>query len=355
MTVVVALLGLVFLIVIHELGHMLVAKAFGVRVPEFGIGFGPAIFKKKFGETTYSLRIILLGGFAKMAGMEDIGSVAQQKGELGPDTYPSKAAWKRALIIFAGPGVNILACALILAGAYMISGVATGATTEVDKVVPKTFAAEAGVKPGDKLVGLNGSKIGNWKSFQGAIADKKPGANVTLAVNRGGERLTFSGNLSKNPQAPKQALVGVQPVPVMTNPGPLKSLGLGVQQTGNFAVLYANGIYQLVTGQMNFFDNVSGPVGVVGASSELVSQGVYIRFLAIISLILGITNLLPILPLDGGHLLFIATEKIMGRSVSQETMGRIAFLGIALVLTLFLFATYADISKIIDGRPFIPK
>ena len=116
---------------------MLTAKAFGVRVPEFGIGFGPAIFKKKFGGTVYSLRIILLGGFAKMAGMEDVGSVAQQKGELGPDTYPSKAAWKRALIIFAGPAVNIVACALILAGTYMIAGAVTGATTEVDKVVPK--------------------------------------------------------------------------------------------------------------------------------------------------------------------------------------------------------------------------
>lgn len=355
MTVVIALLGLVFLIVIHELGHMLTAKAFGVRVPEFGIGFGPAIFKKKFGGTVYSLRIILLGGFAKMAGMEDVGSVAQQKGELGPDTYPSKAAWKRALIIFAGPAVNIVACALILAGTYMVTGAVTGATTEVDKVVPKTFAAEAGVKAGDRLVGLDGSKIGNWESFQQTIAKKKPGEKASLQVKRDGETRTFSGSLSENPQAPKQALVGVRPVPVVTDYGPLESVGLGIKQTGSFAVLYADGIYQLVTGQMNFFDNVSGPVGIVGASSELVSQGVYIRFLAVISLILGIMNLLPILPLDGGHLAFIATEKIIGRPVSQETMGKIAFLGIAMVLTLFLFATYADISKIIEGQPFIPQ
>lgn len=354
MTVVVALLGLVFLIVIHELGHMLTAKAFGVRVPEFGIGFGPAIFKKKFGETTYSLRIILLGGFAKMAGMEDIGSVAQQKGELGPDTYPAQAAWKRALIIFAGPGVNIVACALILAGVFMFSG-GVDVKAQVDEVVPNTFAAEAGVEPGDKLVGLDGSEVNDWQSFQVAIAEKKPGENVTLAVNRGGERLTFDGNLSENPQAPERALVGVRPVTEKVSYGPLESVVRGVQQTGSFAVLYADGIYQLVTGQMDFFDNVSGPVGIVGASSELVSQGVYIRFLAIISLILGIMNLLPILPLDGGHLAFIAVEKIIGRPVSQETMGKIAFLGIAMVLTLMLFATYADISKIIDGQPFIPQ
>ena len=354
MTILVAILGLIFLIVIHELGHMLTAKALGVRVPEFGIGFGPAIFKKKFGETVYTFRIILLGGFAKMAGMEDIGSVAQQKGELGPDTYPSKAPWKRALIIFAGPGVNIAACVLILAGVYLVSGAAT-ATTEVDEVIPETFAAEAGVEAGDRLVGLDGSRIGDWQSFKGTIADKEPGEEVVLAVERGGERLTFDGELSENPQVEGQALVGVQPVAEITNYGPFESLGLGMRQTFNFTTLYIGGLYQLATGQMDFFDNVSGPVGIVGASSELVDQGVYIRFLAIISLILGIMNLLPILPLDGGHLLFIAVEKVIGRPVSQQTMGKVAFLGLALFLTLFLFATYADIAKILEGQPFIPQ
>ena len=355
MTVLVALLGLIFLIVIHELGHMLTAKALGVRVPEFGIGFGPAIFKKKFGETVYSFRIILLGGFAKMAGMEDIGTVAQEKGELGPDTYPSKPPWKRALIIFAGPGVNILACALILAGTYMFSGVVTGATTQVDEVVPDTFAAEAGVRAGDRLVGLDGSRIGNWESFQEAISERQPGEEATLVVERGGERRTFTGALSENPQDPEKALVGVRPVPEKTSYGPLESLGLGVQRTAEFTVAYIGGLYQLATGQMDFFDNVSGPVGIVGASSETVSEGFYLQFLAIISLILGIMNLLPILPLDGGHLLFIAAEKVMGRPVSQQTMGKVAFLGLALFMTLFLFATYADLSKIIEGQPFIPE
>src|ERR671932_657410 len=100
MTVIVALGGLIFLIVVHELGHMLTAKALGVRVPEFGVGFGPPLVKKKIGNTVYSFRIILLGGFAKMAGMGD--------GEQGPDTFPAKALWRRALIISAGPFANIV-------------------------------------------------------------------------------------------------------------------------------------------------------------------------------------------------------------------------------------------------------
>ena len=98
MTVLVALLGLIFLIIVHELGHMLTAKALGVRVPEFGVGFGPPLFKKRIGRTIYSFRVILLGGFAKMAGMGD--------GERGPNTFPAKAPWRRAVIIFAGPFAN---------------------------------------------------------------------------------------------------------------------------------------------------------------------------------------------------------------------------------------------------------
>src|ERR671921_1287689 len=116
MTVVVAILGLIFLIVVHELGHMLTAKALGVRVPEFGVGFGPPLFKKKIGQTVYSFRIVLLGGFAKMAGMGD--------GAEGPDTYYAKPAWRRALIILAGPAATAAAAVIILACVYMFQGVA---------------------------------------------------------------------------------------------------------------------------------------------------------------------------------------------------------------------------------------
>jgi regulator of sigma E protease len=353
-TVLIALFGLIFLIVIHELGHMLTAKALGVRVDEFGVGFGPAIFKKKFGETIYSFRIILLGGFAKMAGMEDIGSVAQQKGELGPDTYPAKPPWKRALIIFAGPAVNIVACMLILAGIFMFSGVAT-ATTEVDKVEPGTFAAKSGVESGDQIVSVNGVSTNDWEKFQNTVSAQEPGDDVTLIVERDGQGRTFTGQLSENPRDPESALVGVQPVAEKITYGPLQSLWMGTERTATLIVAYVGAIYQLVTGELNFFENINGPVGIVGVSSESVALGVFPMFMAFLSLVLGIMNLLPILPLDGGHLLFIAAEKVIGRPVSAQTMGKVAFLGLALMLTLFLFATYADVSKIIEGQPFIPE
>lgn len=355
MTVLIALLGFIFLIVIHELGHMLTAKALGVRVDEFGVGFGPALFKKKIGKTIYSFRIILLGGFAKMAGMEDIGSVAQQKGELGPDTYPAKPPWKRALIIFAGPAVNIVACMLILAGIFMFVGSPSlgGVTTEVDEVTPNSLASEVGVRSGDRLVAIGGNSVQDWEDLTQFMQDREPGDQVTLAVERSGGERTFSGELSADPRDENRAIVGIRPE--ARTYGPIQALGMGVQETVNLTGRYFQGIYQLITGELDFFKNINGPVGIVGVSSESVSLGLFPMFLAFLSLILGIMNLLPILPLDGGHLLFIAAEKIIGRPVSAQTMGKVAFLGIALMFTLFLFATYADVSKIIEGQPFIPE
>ena len=345
MTVVIAIFGLILLVVIHELGHMLTAKALGVHVPEFGVGFGPAIFKKKFGKTVYSFRIILLGGFAKMSGMND--------DETGPHTYPEKAAWRRALIIFAGPFANLLAAIVILTGVYMFSGIITGAKNEVQAVEPGTLAAESGIRAGDKLVSVDGKEFSTWNGFKSAIDDKKPGDKVAVGVRRNGESREFSGPLSANPKQPNQALVGVKPVVVRKTYGPLESVGMAVSFCGEITVRIGQFIGKLVAGEENFYKNVTGPVGIASVGSTAVQGGFFMILLALISLNLALFNLLPILPLDGGHLFFIAAEKVIGRPVSAETMGKFAALGVALVLVLFVFATYADLSKIIMGQPFI--
>lgn len=349
MTIFWAILGLIFLIVIHELGHMLTAKAFGVRVPEFGVGFGPALFRRKFGKTFYSFRIILLGGFAKIAGMGD--------GEQGPDTYYEKAHWKRALIIFAGPAVNIVFTILLFAGLSMLQGVPTELEPRVSSVASESFASDTGIERGDRLVAIGGEKVSSWDGFTSRIESREPGEEVTLTVVRDGERRTFSGELGSAPGMPEQPLVGVTPTVAEVSHSPVLALGEGVKQTGTLIYLQASGIWQLVTGQIGFYENVSGPVGIASVGGEAVSQGLYtaLTLLGIISLILGIMNLLPILPLDGGHLLFIALEKIIRRPISEEAMSKVAALGLVLILTLFVFATYADFSKILSGESFIPK
>jgi regulator of sigma E protease len=347
MTVVVAILGLIFLIIVHELGHMLTAKALGVRVPEFGIGFGPPLFKKKIGNTFYSLRIILLGGFARMAGMGD--------GQRGPDTFPAKAPWRRALIILAGPIANILAAVAILAGVLMISGAVTDVKPEVREIEPGSMAERVGIQAGDRLVAIDGDRVETWEGFTLEVADRRPGEEISVTVERDGAERTFTGELGADPASPDRPLVGVRPEVVKTRYGPVESVGLAARQVVRVSGLLGVFVGDLLTGERNLYNNVTGPVGIASVGSTSVEQGYFPQLLALISINLALFNLLPILPLDGGHLLFIAAEKVLGRPVSQETMGRIAALGIALVLMLFLFATYADLSKIFTGQPFIPE
>jgi regulator of sigma E protease len=347
LTVLVAILGLIFLIVVHELGHMLTAKALGVRVPEFGIGFGPPLLKKKIGSTTYSFRIILLGGFAKMAGMNDEAE--------GPDTFPAKAPWRRALIIFAGPLANILAAVAILAVVLMTSGAVTAVKPEVQQVEPGSMAEEVGIRPGDRLVAVDGQRIEAWDGFSREVSERRPGEEIRVTVERGGEERTFSGVLGADPEDPERALVGVRPEVEMTRYGPFEAVGMAIEQVVRVTGVLVAFVGELVTGERDLYRNVTGPVGIASVGATSVEQGFFPQLLALISLNLALFNLLPILPLDGGHLFFIATEKVLGRPVSQETMGRIAALGIALVLVLFVFAMYADLSKIFTGQPFIPE
>jgi regulator of sigma E protease len=347
MTVLVAILGLIFLIVIHELGHMLTAKALGVRVPEFGVGFGPPLIKKKIGKTVYSFRIILLGGFAKMAGMNDDA--------VGPDTFPAKAPWRRALIIFAGPLANILAAVAILAVVLMTTGAITGVRTEVREIEPGSMADRVGIQAGDRLVAVDGQRIDEWEGFSQSVERRSPGEEISVTVERGGTERTFSGELGADPNNPDRALVGVRPEVETTTYGPFEAVGMAVEQVVRVTGLLGAFVGELVTGERSFYNNVTGPVGIASVGSTSVQQGFFPQLLALISLNLALFNLLPILPLDGGHLFFIAAEKVLGRPVRQETMGRIAALGIALVLMLFLFAMYADLSKIFTGQPFIPE
>ncbi len=353
MTILAAILGLIALIVIHELGHMLAAKALGVHVPEFGIGFGPALIKKKIGKTIYSFRIILLGGFAKMEGMEGMASVEKETGEFGPNAYPSKPAWRRAIIIFAGPFANLLAAVAIFAVLFMG---ASPPTTEVESVVPGSLAEEVGLQEGDRIVSVDGQEIEDWGQFQQTVNARSPGDEVELVVQRGGGREEYSGELTADERDPERALVGVQPRLSEENYGPLQALGLGVEKTVQTIGLFGWFVGELATGGISFYDSVSSPIGVVGVSSDVAAQGAqsFAGLLALISLNLAVFNLLPILPLDGGHLFFIAAEKVLGRPVSAETVAKVAAFGLALILMLFVFATYADLSKIFTGQPFIP-
>jgi regulator of sigma E protease len=227
----------------------------------------------------------------------------------------------------------------------------------VEEVVPGSMASEVGVQEGDEITAVNGEVIESWGQFQEILEGQQPGDEIELAVLRGGEQREFSGELIGDPEDPDRAIVGVRPIIEYTSYGPLEALSLGVQTTFQIIGLFGWFLGQLVTGGVGFYDSVSSPIGVVSVSSDVASLGAqsFAQLLAFISINLAVFNLLPILPLDGGHLFFIAAEKVLGRPVRAETVGKIAAFGIALILMLFVFATYADLSKIFTGQPFIPE
>jgi regulator of sigma E protease len=231
----------------------------------------------------------------------------------------------------------------------------TGVRPEVREVEPGSMAGRVGIQPGDRLVAIDGERIKSWEGFTREVANRSPGEEISVTVERGATERTFTGELGADPGAPERALVGVRPEVVKTRYGPFESLGMAVGQVVRVTGMLGVFVGDLITGERSLYNNVTGPVGIASVGSTSVEQGFFPQLLALISLNLALFNLLPILPLDGGHLAIIAAEKVMGRPVSQETMGRIAALGIALVLMLFLFATYADLSKIFTGQPFIPE
>jgi regulator of sigma E protease len=345
-TILIAILGLSFLIVVHEAGHMLAARAMGVHVKEYAVGFGQPLLRKKIGKTVYSLRWILFGGFVRMKGMDD--------DEEGPDSYSSKPAWRRAFIIFAGPLANLIA-AVLIAFAFFAFTPAPTPETEVAEISPGSMAEEVGIQPGDELVAVDGERIGTWEGFVSAVAARSPGEEISVTVERDGREQEFSGTLTANPDNPDQPLVGVSPVTVQERLSVTEAFARAVQF--NAAIVLALGDFfgQIITGEQSFQENVAGPVGIVSITGESVQQGFFFLLLAFISLQLAIFNLLPFLPLDGGHLLFIAAEKIRGRPVSREMMGKIGFIGFAVLILFVIFVTVGDVGRLISGEPMIPE
>jgi regulator of sigma E protease len=200
-----------------------------------------------------------------MAGMGD--------GEEGPDTYPAKAPWRRALIIVAGPVANILAAVAILAGVYMFQGEVTDIKPVVQVVEPNSMADGVGMRSGDRIVGFGGERVKTWEEFERQMKDREPGEEVSVTVLRDGSRRTFSGELGADSQNPDRALVGVRPKLEKTTYGVFESVGLAVQRCVEITAQLGAFVGQLVTGEEKFYDNVTGPVGIASVGSTAVQPG----------------------------------------------------------------------------------
>jgi len=344
-TLLVAILGLAFLITVHEFGHFIAAKTFGMRVEKFYVGFPPAALKKGRGETEYGVGIIPLGGFCKISGMTPEEEVPEGTGDR---VYWKAPIWKRNLTIFAGPFMNIVAAVLILFSFFALQGIGQASLT-LDMVVKGAPAATAGLAAGDTIVGADGQRWEKWDQAK-AYFSENPGRTVdlTYAPAGGGAEKTVTLTLGENPSAPGEGYLGVRAGQEFERQGLVESLRLSMVglKDVTWGVFY--GVYLLASGAIDATgpEGAVGPVGIIDVSGEAVRQGWYPLLLAFLSANLAIINLLPILPFDGGHIFFNVIEKIRGRRMDPKVLERVVAFGVTLLILLFVFLTFNDLKRI---------
>lgn len=352
----VGILGLALLITVHEFGHFIAAKAFGMRVEKFYVGFPPAAARHTWGETEYGIGIIPLGGFCKISGMTPEEEVPEGTGDRA---YFRKPIWQRNLAIFAGPLMNFVAAAVILIVFIGIQGVPS-ATLAIDEVLADGPAAQAGIQVGDVVVAADGVAFASWDEAS-AYFRAHPNETIELAYLREtdagiaaettAEPRTTQVRLIENPQLPGSGYMGVRAAVVTERPGPLETVWLGITGTRDLIVALFVGLSWLVTGQISATgkDGVAGPIGILNVSRQAVEQDWYPVLLAFLSINLGVINLLPILPFDGGHIAFNLLERVRGRRLDAKVFERIVAVGTLLMIALFVFLSFNDIQRIVGG------
>jgi regulator of sigma E protease len=343
--------ALIALIILHELGHFLAAKAVGMRVERFSLFFGPVLASFRRGETEYALSAIPLGGYVRITGQDPRKVLPPELAHRG---YFAKAPWQRIVVVAAGPLANVLVAMVLAWLAFAIYG----QTFATNQVAGPLKAPAAGVlQPGDKIVSVDG-RPGTPNEIVDAISSHRcagaptPGCRattpVTMVVARGGERRTLHLTPVYDKFAERMR-VGFAFGFGHRDVGPLRALSLG-----------QSSLWDVTKAQLSVFAHIfdsktrsqlTGVVGTVDITHQLINEDrqAAVLMIALISIALAIVNLLPILPLDGGHILWAVLDWVRKRPVSVVAMERSAMVGLALILVLVVLVMSNDLSKLQDG------
>ncbi len=338
LTILAAIFVFGLLVLVHELGHFITAKLTDMRVDEFAIGFGPKLVSYKYGETMYSLRVVPLGGYNKIAGMEPDDT------EAGERAYFAKPVWARMIVILAGSAMNFILPLVLFFGIFFFAGVSTPSPEPVlGGVLAHKPAAEAGLLAGDRITRIDGQDIDSWKTFTAAIKDGD-GKVYKVEFQRGGEDMATT-LIPVYDNSSKRSVVGVLGSVNTEYPGTWQSAVLAVQKTGYIIVSMLKGLQQIFTGASAA--DLAGPLGVAQMAGEVAQLGFIplLNFAAFLSLNLGIVNLLPVPALDGGHFMTLVLEAVRGKPLSARSMQYAQAVGIVLLISLMLLATFNDITR----------
>ena len=346
MLTLIAIVGIGLLILIHESGHFLAAKAFGMKAEKFYLGFPPAAIKKKIGETEYGVGVIPLGGYVKIMGMTREEEIA--KTEEGR-AYFAQPVWQRVITIAAGPAMNVLLAALLFFVFYYQGAPDIRPNTTIVSIVKSSAAQKAGLLPNDKIVSING-RTADAETFRNML-QAMPDQKITIIVKRKGGQLTFTPTLGRAPDDHSKGFLGIgfgQNVVGTLNFSLGASLKNAFLDVGSMTKEVFVAIKNLFISEQSR-SQLTSPIGIVAISSQTISLGwgVYLRVLGFISLQLAILNLLPLLPLDGGHVLFNLLEKIKGSPIRRETFERVSFIGLALFAGLFILGLVNDVQRLL--------
>ncbi|NRD78874.1 RIP metalloprotease RseP [Bacillus sp. BRMEA1] len=403
------------LVFFHELGHFIFAKRAGVLCREFAIGMGPKVFSHKKGETTYTIRLLPIGGFVRMAGEdpemvdikpghrvgllfdqeEKVTKIILNKKEKYPNCriveveytdlekdlfikgYPddeeeqlktfiihpqaaivengiesqiapidrqfgSKTLGQRFMAIFAGPMMNFVLAFVVFVLIALLQGVPTN-EPKLGVITPDGAAKAAGLKQGDIVQSINGSEISSWSDVV-EIIRKSPNKKLDFSILRGGKEKDIEVTPKENiVDGNKMGIIGVySPV----EKSPVQAVTSGAKDTYFWTKQIFVMLGKLVTGQFSI-NALSGPVGIYVSTDEVAKSGIYylMKWAGILSINLGIMNLLPIPALDGGRLMFFAVEAVRGKPVDRQKEGMVHFIGFALLMLLMLVVTWNDIQR----------
>ncbi|MFQ5824629.1 MAG: RIP metalloprotease RseP [bacterium] len=334
------------LIFVHELGHFVTAKMVGIRVDRFSLGYPPRMIGKKIGETDYCISWLPLGGYVKMAGMIDESLDDTIKGE--PWEFQSKPVWQRAIVISAGSFMNIFTAVVIYAMIVYSTGIGEPVGTTVGELVPGMPAESIGLQPGDIITAVNQQSIKTWEELTNIIHNR-PGVELDIQWVREGE--TFTSKVTPEfQQESKIGLIGIGPKIQYRDTGLLAAFGHGAKISFTIVKLIGSAIKMLITGEESL-KSLGGPIIIAKIAGESAKAGLQrlFEFTALISINLGILNILPIPVLDGGHLIFLAIEAIRRKPLSIKTRLVVQKIGMALLLALIVFIIFNDINKLRQG------
>ncbi len=352
MTLVYFLIVIGILVFVHEFGHFIMAKRAGVRVEKFSLGFGPQLFKKTKGDTEYSLSALPFGGYVKLAG----DTIEEYQGKT--DEYFSKTPGKRFWIIFGGPLLNYV-MGIVFFWFIFWAGYPT-LTTRVGGLLDGFGAQRSGIKVGDTITAVDNKKVSTWEDLQLLIQQKRNQEHVSVTVIRDAKELNITVGIQEKSlddqlgQKRKVGLLGITPFDeIMTvRHGVFESLGLAFAKAGSLTVLTLKSIGLMITGKLSMRDSVTGPLGIFFITSQAATLGVIavVHLVAILSISLGIFNLLPLPVLDGGHILFLCVEKIRGKMMSAKAERIITRIGASFIISLALFVTYIDVVRLFGDK-----